>query len=210
MIRIVLVDDHTIFREGLKRLLLDEGDFSVVAEACNGPDALSAIRTHAFDVLVLDISMPGRSGLDLIPSIRSEKPLLPIVVLSMYPAEQYAVRAFEAGASGYVTKDMDAVELVASIRKVVQGKRYFSPQVAERVMDNPDRVNGQLPHRDLSSREYEIMRLIVQGVRLTEIGKQFFLSVKTVSTYRSRILKKIGVATNAELVQYALRHRLID
>ncbi len=210
MIRIVLVDDHTIFREGLKRLLLDEGDFSVVAEACNGPDALSAIRTHEFDVLVLDISMPGRSGLDLIPSIRSEKPLLPIVVLSMYPAEQYAVRAFEAGASGYVTKDMDAVELVASIRKVVQGKRYFSPQVAERVMDNLDRVNGQLPHRDLSSREYEIMRLIVQGVRLTEIGKQFFLSVKTVSTYRSRILKKIGVATNAELVQYALRHRLID
>lgn len=210
MIRIVLVDDHTIFREGLKRLLLDEGDFSVVAEACNGPDALTAIRTHEFDVLVLDISMPGRSGLDLIPSIRSEKPLLPIVVLSMYPAEQYAVRAFEAGASGYVTKDMDAVELVASIRKVVQGKRYFSPQVAERVMDNLDRVNGQLPHRDLSSREYEIMRLIVQGVRLTEIGKQFFLSVKTVSTYRSRILKKIGVTTNAELVQYALRHKLID
>lgn len=210
MIRIVLVDDHTIFREGLKRLLLDEGDFSVVAEACNGPDALSTIRTHECDVLVLDISMPGRSGLDLIPSIRSEKPLLPIVVLSMYPAEQYAVRAFEAGASGYVTKDMDAVELVASIRKVVQGKRYFSPQVAERVMDNLDRVNGQLPHRDLSSREYEIMRLIVQGVRLTEIGKQFFLSVKTVSTYRSRILKKIGVTTNAELVQYALRHRLID
>lgn len=210
MIRIVLVDDHTIFREGLKRLLLDEGDFAVVAEACNGPDALTAIRTHQFDVLVLDISMPGRSGLDLIPSIRSEKPLLPIVVLSMYPAEQYAVRAFEAGASGYVTKDMDAVELVASIRKVVQGKRYFSPQVAERVMDNLDRVNGQLPHRDLSSREYEIMRLIVQGVRLTEIGKQFFLSVKTVSTYRSRILKKIGVTTNAELVQYALRHKLID
>lgn len=210
MIRIVLVDDHTIFREGLKRLLLDEGDFSVVAEACNGPDALTAIRTHDFDVLVLDISMPGRSGLDLIPSIRSDKPLLPIVVLSMYPAEQYAVRAFEAGASGYVTKDMDAVELVASIRKVVQGKRYFSPQVAERVMDNLNRVNGQLPHRELSSREYEIMRLIVQGVRLTEIGKQFFLSVKTVSTYRSRILKKIGVATNAELVQYALRHKLID
>ncbi|SOZ68539.1 Two-component system response regulator [Cupriavidus taiwanensis] len=210
MIRIVLVDDHTIFREGLKRLLLDEGDFSVVAEACNGPEALSAIRTHAFDVLVLDISMPGRSGLDLIPSIRSEKPLLPIVVLSMYPAEQYAVRAFEAGASGYVTKDMDAVELVASIRKVVQGKRYFSPQVAEKVMDNLDRVNGKLPHRDLSSREYEIMRLIVQGVRLTEIGKQSFLSVKTVSTYRSRILKKIGVSTNAELVQYALRHKLID
>ncbi|KDP83635.1 response regulator [Cupriavidus basilensis] len=210
MIRIVLVDDHTIFREGLKRLLLDEGDFSVVAEACNGPEALGAIRTHALDVLVLDISMPGRSGLDLIPSIRSEKPLLPIVVLSMYPAEQYAVRAFEAGASGYVTKDMDAVELVASIRKVVQGKRYFSPQVAEKVMDNLDRVNGQLPHRDLSSREYEIMRLIVQGVRLTEIGKQSFLSVKTVSTYRSRILKKIGVTTNAELVQYALRHRLID
>ncbi|CAG2158200.1 response regulator [Cupriavidus numazuensis] len=210
MIRIALVDDHTIFREGLKRLLMDEGGFSVVAEACNGPDALTAIRTHEFDVLVLDISMPGRSGLDLIPSIRSEKPLLPIVVLSMYPAEQYAVRAFEAGASGYVTKDMDAVELVASIRKVVQGKRYFSPQVAERVMYNLDRVNGQLPHRDLSSREYEIMRLIVQGVRLTEIGRQFFLSVKTVSTYRSRILKKIGVGTNAELVQYALRHKLID
>lgn len=209
MIRIVLVDDHTIFREGLKRLLLEQGDFQVAAEACNGSDALTATRNQEFDVMLLDISMPGRSGLDLIPSILGEKPLLPIVVLSMYPAEQYAIRALDAGACGYVTKDMDALELVASIRRVAEGKRYFSPALTEKLLAS-DHSRGQLPHCDLSSREHEIMRLIVQGMRLTEIGKQMFLSVKTVGTYRSRVLKKIGVATNAELVQYALRHRLID
>lgn len=209
MIRILLVDDHTIFREGLKRLLVEQG-FKVVAEASNGAEAMRILRGEAFDLMLLDVSMPGRSGLELLPSVRAEKPDMPIVVLSMYPAEQFAVRAFEAGASGYVTKDMDALELVAAIRKVARGGKYMTPEVAANILLQINQTSGGVPHQNLSSREYEIMLQIVKGVRLTEIGKQLFLSAKTVSTYRTRILKKIGVTSNAELVQYALRHQLID
>lgn len=159
---------------------------------------------------LLDVNLPGRSGLEMLPSLRAERPAMPVVVLSMYPAEQYALRAFQAGASGYVTKDMDAMELVDSIRNVAKGKRYMTPAVANCLLEGIDRVAGSAPHQQLSSREYEIMLLIVRGIRLTEIGRQMFLSVKTVSTYRSRILKKLGVASNAELARYAVEHRLID
>ncbi|HMO48632.1 MAG TPA: response regulator transcription factor [Rubrivivax sp.] len=210
MIRILLVDDHTIFREGLKRLLVEQGDFSVAAEAGDAIEALRHLREAEFDVVLLDVSMPGRSGLEMLPSIRAERPALPVVVLSMYPAEQYALRAFQAGAAGYIGKDMNAPELIAAIRKVAAGGRYVPPEIAERVLDGIDQVQQRAPHQQLSSREYEIMLLIVRGTRLTEIGKQLFLSVKTVSTYRSRILDKLGVASNAELARYALLHRLID
>lgn len=210
VIRAIIIDDHSIFREGLKRLLNETGEISVQGEARDGAEALKRLREEAFDVALLDINMPGRSGLDFIPPILSAQPSLPIVVLSMYPAEQYAMRAFEAGAKAYINKDMDARELIKSIRKVVQGGRYLSSEIAELMLTNVGQIQGRVLHQDLSSREYEIMLLIVKGVRLTEIGKQMFLSVKTVSTYRARIMKKIGVLTNAELVQYALRHRLID
>lgn len=210
MIRLLLVDDHTIFREGLKRLLtLDEG-FEVLAEAGDVAEALRRVREQPFDVMLLDVNMPGRSGLEMLPSFHAERPQLPIVVLSMYPAEQYALRAFQAGASGYVTKDMDARELIESIRKVARGGRYMSTAVVEQLLDGKDRMSNKAPHLQLSSREYEIMLLIVRGVRLTDIGRQMFLSVKTVSTYRARILKKLALTSNAELARYALQQQLID
>jgi DNA-binding NarL/FixJ family response regulator len=210
MIRLLLIDDHTIFREGLKRLLAEQEGFDVVAEAGDASDALRRVRQEEFDVALLDVNMPGRSGLEMLPSFRAERPALPIVVLSMYPAEQYALRAFQAGAAGYVTKDMDARELIDSIRKVARGGRYITAAVVDQLLEARERASDVAAHKLLSSREYEIMLLIVRGTRLTEIGNQMFLSVKTVSTYRSRILKKIGVASNTELARYALQHRMID
>lgn len=210
MIRILLVDDHTIFRDGLKRLLREEDDIDVSAEASDSTEALGKLRADAFDLVLLDINMKGRSGLDLLPSIRGEWPSLPVIVLSMYPADQYALRAFEAGASGYIAKDMDSTQLIVSIRKVATGGRYFPPEVADTIIGQLGGQFHENPHQQLSSREFEIMLLIVKGSRLVDIGKQLFLSVKTISTYRSRILKKLHLGGNAELVQYALRHHLID
>ncbi|CAG9247943.1 LuxR family transcriptional regulator [Paraburkholderia unamae] len=210
MIRLMLVDDHTIFREGLKRLLAEQSEFDVVAEASDASEALGRLREQPVDVALLDVNMPGRSGLDMLPSLRAEWPAMPVIVLSMYPAEQYAMRAFQAGASGYVTKDMDAMELVDSIRSVARGGRYVTPAVANCLLDGFERGTQSALHQQLSSREYEIMLLIVRGIRLTEIGRQMYLSVKTVSTYRTRILKKIGVSSNAELARYAVERRLID
>lgn len=210
MIRLLLVDDHTIFREGLKRLLAEQGEYDVIAEASDASEALRRVREQEFDVALLDVNMPGRSGLEMLPSLRAERPALPIVVLSMYPAEQYALRAFQAGASGYVTKDMDARELIDSIRKVARGERYMPSVVVDLLLDGGSRAADSAAHKRLSSREYEIMLLIVRGVRLTEIGRQMYLSVKTVSTYRARILKKLCIASNAELARYALAQHLID
>ncbi|MFM0210682.1 response regulator transcription factor [Paraburkholderia sediminicola] len=210
MIRLLLVDDHTIFREGLKRLLAEQNGFDVVAEASDASGALGRLREQQIDVALLDVNMSGRSGLDMLPSLRAEWPAMPVIVLSMYPAEQYALRAFQAGASGYVTKDMDAMALVDSIRSVAKGGRYVTPAVANCLLDGVGRPSQTALHQQLSSREYEIMLLIVHGTRLTEIGRQMFLSVKTVSTYRARILRKIGVSSNTELARYAVEHRLID
>ncbi|MBN3827508.1 response regulator transcription factor [Burkholderia sp. Ac-20384] len=210
MIRLLLVDDHTIFREGLKRLLAEQDEFDVIAEANDASEALSCLRDHPVDVALLDVNMPGRSGIDMLPSLRAEWPEMPVIVLSMYPAEQYAMRAFHGGASGYVTKDMDAVALVDSIRSVAKGGRYVTQAVANCLIDGFPRPSEVAAHQQLSSREYEIMLLIVRGIRLTDIGRQMFLSVKTVSTYRARLLKKLGVSSNAELARYAVEHRLID
>lgn len=210
MIRLLLVDDHTIFRQGLKRLLAEQEGFDVVAEASDASDALRRVREEEFDVALLDVNMPGRSGLEMLPSFKAERPSLPIVVLSMYPAEQYALRAFQAGAAGYVTKDMDAGDLIDSIRKVAKGGRYMTAAVVEQLLDAKERATDVAAHKQLSSREYEIMLLIVRGTKLTDIGKQMFLSVKTVSTYRTRILKKLGVSSNTELARYALQNRMVD
>lgn len=210
MIRILLVDDHTIFRDGLKRLLQEESGITVSAEASDSGEALGRLRAETFDLVLLDINMRGRSGLDILPSIRGEWPSLPVIVLSMYPAEQYALRAFEAGASGYIAKDMDSTQLIVSIRKVAAGGKHFPPEVAHTIIGQLGSQFHENPHQLLSSREFEIMLLIVKGSRLIDIGKQLLLSVKTVSTYRSRLLVKLNLSSNAELVQYALRHNLID
>ncbi|MCW0207854.1 response regulator transcription factor [Achromobacter veterisilvae] len=208
MIRVLIVDDHTIFRDGLKRLLAEEDDISVTGETADASEALSLLRANSYDVVLLDVNLRGRSGLDVLPSIRAEWPRLPIIVLSMYPAEQYALRAFEVGASGYVAKDMDSKVLVLSIRQAAAGGRYFPAELSGKAASAIAR--GEVPHEKLSPREYQIMMLIVQGMRLTDIATQLIVSVKTISTYRQRILQKLKAGSNAELVQYVIRHGLID
>ncbi|HEX2510610.1 MAG TPA: response regulator transcription factor [Microvirga sp.] len=210
MISVLVVDDHRIFRSGIKRLLSDEPDIRVTDEAANGTEALAKIRQRPFDVVMLDINMTGRSGLEAIACLRGEAPATPILIVSMYPEEQYAAVALKAGARGYVSKDADPEDLVAAIREVCRGRIYVSPHFgASMLLREKSGARGP-PHFDLSAREQQIMTEIVKGRSLTRIGEQMFLSVKTVSTYRRRILEKLGLRSNAELVRYALRHRVID
>lgn len=209
MIRVLVVDDHTIFRSGLKRLLSDEPDMRVEGEAKDASEMLAVLRRHSFDVMLLDISMEGRSGLDALQSVRKEFPKLPILVLSMYPEEQYALVALRAGANGYAAKDVESGELIGAIRQIAAGERYLSRKAQQRLLLQGDGVDARPAHQKLSSREFEIMMMIVQGQSLTDIGERMFISVKTVSTHRARILEKIGVESNAELVRYAVRQGLL-
>ncbi|MFV9457898.1 response regulator [Rhodococcus sp. NM-2] len=204
------MDDHTIFRAGLVRLLEEDRSIDSVMQAADGTTALKLIREHSFSVVLLDINLPVRSGLELLPAIARIAPHLPVIMLSMYSAKQYALRAFESGASGYVSKDMDAEVLIAAIRKVVAGGRYITPDVAEQMLENVDVLQSENRHLTLSEREYSVMMQIANGVSLTAIAQEMHVSIKTVSTYRSRLLKKMGLDGNAALVQYAVRNRLID
>lgn len=210
MINALLVDDHTIFRAGLVRLLEEERTIGSVTQAADGTTALKLIREQPFHVVLLDINLPVRSGLELIAPIHRIAPQLPVIILSMYSAKQYAMRAYEAGAKGYVSKDMDAEILVDAIHKVVQGGRYITPEVAETMLDNIDALQGEDRHLKLSEREYSVMIQIAGGTSLTAMAQDMHVSVKTISTYRSRLLKKMGLEGNAALIQYAIRNRLID
>ncbi|MDH4395028.1 MAG: response regulator transcription factor [Limnobacter sp.] len=205
MIDVLVVDDHTIFRSGLRRLFSDEQDIQVADEARNGAIALSKLRQRMFDVVLLDISMEGRSGLEVLESMRAEYPALPVLVLSMYPEEQYAMVAMKSGANGYLSKDVEPDELIRAIRHIANGQRYLSSKGAEMVLMQLDGRDERPAHQKLSAREYEVMRMIVNGVSLTEIGAKMFISVKTVSTHRTRILDKLGLTSNAELVKFAIR-----
>ncbi|ODU60386.1 MAG: DNA-binding response regulator [Comamonadaceae bacterium SCN 68-20] len=209
MIKVLVVDDHTIFRTGLRKLLSDETDMRVEDEARDVAEMLAKLRQARFSVVLLDVSMAGRSGLEALPSIRAEFPKLPVLLLSMYPAEQYAVVALRAGASGYLTKDAEARELLHAIREVATGNRYLSSAATQRLLLQPEMGGEQPPHHRLSAREHQIMLLIAQGISLTEIGRRMFISVKTVSSSRTRILRKLGVESNAELVMYAVRHKIV-
>jgi len=210
MIRVVVADDHQILREGLKQLLLAAGDLDVVGEAGDGHEVLQRIRTLDFDVLLLDMSMPGKSGVELIKQVKAEKPKLRILVLSMHEEHQYAVRAIRAGASGYLTKESAAAQLVAAIRKVAAGGAFISAEVAERLaLDAMPHADRPL-HESLSDREYQVFRLLVNGETVSEIAVKLHLSAKTVSTHKARLMEKLQVASNAELVHYALKHRLSD
>lgn len=210
MIDLLLVDDHTIFRAGLKRLISDEPDMRVTDEAPDGATALTKIRAGHYDVVVLDINMAGRSGLDTLAAIRAEKPHLAVLILSMYNEEQYALLALRARANAYLSKDVKPDELLLAIRQVAKGGRYVSPSTAVSVLMHMDHAADRNPHEALSPREMQIMMKIVKGKSLTEIGVQMCLSVKTIGTYRTRILEKLGIASNAELVQYAMRNGLVD
>ena len=210
MIRVIIADDHQILREGLKQLLLAAGDLDVVGEAADGNEVLQRVRTLGCDVLLLDMSMPGRSGVELIRQVKSEKPKLRILVLSMHEEHQYAVRAIRAGASGYLTKESAAAQLVAALRKVAGGGAFISAEVAERLAQEAmPHADGPL-HAALSDREYQVFRLLVNGRSVSEIAVQLHLSAKTVSTHKARLMEKLGVDNNADLVHYAIRPRLSD
>ena len=209
MSRIVIADDHSIVREGLKQVLAAAGDLNVIAEAHNGAEVIQRVRELEFDVLVLDMSMPGKSGIELIKQVHNEKPKLRILVLSMHEEEQYAVRALKAGAAGYLTKESASDLLVTAIRKVAAGGAYITAAVAEQfalgAMANP---TGPL-HAVLSDREYQVFEMRVAGKSITEIADRLNLSVKTVSTHKARIMQKMNM-NNAELIRYAVNHKLVD
>jgi len=209
MIEVLIADDHTIVREGLKKILAETADIIATGEASNGQEVLSKIRTHRYDVVLLDISLPGRSGLDVLKQIKSEQPKLPILVLSMYPEEQYGVRVLRAGASGYLTKESAPDELIGAIRRVSTGRKYISPSLAERLAYNLGIDSEKQPHETLSDREYEVLCMIAAGKTVKEIANEMSLSVKTISTYRARILEKMNMKTNAELTHYAIQNGLL-
>ena len=210
MIRLVLADDHTIVREGLKQVLAAAGDIEVVGEASDGHQTMERVRALGFDVLLMDMSMPGRGGIELIRQVHAEKPKLRILVLSMHEENQYAVRAIRAGASGYLTKESASGRLVEAIRKVAAGGAFISAEVAQQLALGamPD-AKGP-PHTTLSDREFQIFKMIVEGLSVSDIAARLALSVKTVSTHKSNIQGKLNVSTPAELVRYAIAHRLVD
>jgi DNA-binding NarL/FixJ family response regulator len=210
MIRVLLADDHAMVRSGLKEILADTGDIEVAGEATNGHEVLAQARAGEFDVAVLDLTMPGRSGIELIRQVKEAKPKLRILVLTMHKEDQYAVRALKAGASGYLTKESAADQLVAAIRRIAAGGAWVSPETAERLALDAGRASDAPPHTLLSDREFQVFQLIAQGVAVGGIAKQLSLSVKTVSTHKTRILEKMGFTNQAELIRYALEHKLLD
>lgn len=208
--KVLLADDHAIIREGLKQILADTDDLAVVGEAANGIEVLQLVRQKKWDVLVLDISMPGRNGLDLIHLVKDEQPELPILIFSMHHEEQYAVRALHAGASGYITKESDSDLLIAAIRRVASGGVHISDKVAELMVRGMRPRGDALPHTLLSDREFQIFNMLVTGVGLTEIAAELSLSVKTISTHKTHILQKMNMANTAELIRYAIAHELAE
>ena len=205
MTRVLICDDHSIMRDGLKRILAATADLQVAGEAADGDQALALVRTNEYDVVMLDMSMPGLSGIDLIKRLRIEKPKLRILVLSMHGESQYAARVLKAGASGYLNKDSPAEALLGALRKIAAGGVHIGEAAAASLVSASDKP----AHEALSDREFEVLRLLVEGLGPTEIGERLHLSVKTVSTHKTRILEKLGLGSTAELVRYALEHRLV-
>jgi len=211
MIRVLIADDHDILRAGLKHILNEAGDIVVAGEASNGTETLAQLRAGQFDAAVLDLSMPGRNGIELIKQIKDEFSRLPILILSMYKEDIYAVRALKAGASGYLCKDNAESLLIDAIRKVVGGGLFINQDVAENL--TRDMLQGnreQLPHKRLTDRNYQIFLMLVQGLGVSEIARRLKLSVKTVSTHKATIQARMGLSNTAELVRYAIRHQLIE
>jgi len=209
MIKILIADDHAIIREGLKQILAETSDMVVAGEAADGREVLDQVRKDDYDLVLLDIAMPGRGGLDTLARLKHEKPELPVLVLSMYPEEQYAIRAFKAGASGYLTKESAPEELISAIRKVTQGGKYVSSSLAEKLVFNLETDTEKPLHEKLSDREYEVMIMIASGKTVKEIADKLSLSVKTISTNRVRALKKMGMKNNAEIIYYAIKQGLV-
>jgi two-component system invasion response regulator UvrY len=207
--RVLIVDDHAIVRRGLRELLSDEFRGAAFGEASDAREALEQLRTKEWDVALLDITLPGKSGLDLLKELKVEWPKLPVLVLSAHSEDQFAVRALKAGAGGYMTKESAPEELARAIRKILAGGRYVSPALAEQLALGVTKDFSRTPHERLSDREYEVMSRIASGKTVTEIAEELSLSAKTISTYRTRVLEKLGVKNNAKIVQYAIRNGLV-
>ncbi|HEV8717078.1 MAG TPA: response regulator transcription factor [Candidatus Binatia bacterium] len=209
MIRVLIVDDHALLRRGLRSLLSDEFHEAAFGEASNAEEALEQLGRKAWDVALLDITLPGKSGLDLLKEFKAARPKLPVLVLSVHPEDQFAVRVLKAGAAGYMTKESAPEELVKAIRKVLAGGRYVSTTLAEKLVMNLTKDFARAPHEMLSDREYEIMCRIASGRTVTEIAGELSLSVKTISTYRARVLEKLGLKNSAEITRYAIGNGLV-
>ena len=210
MTRILLVDDHPIVRQGIKQVLSGAFHPALVGEASTAAEGMSEVKGNEWDVLVLDLSLPGTSGLDLLKDLRRDRPTLPVLVLSMHPPDQFARRAMNAGASGYLTKDSDPNELVKAVAEVIAGRRYLNPMVIEELVSNLQPERGQRPHEALSDREYQVLRMIASGLTVSQVAVRLTLSVKTISTYRARVLEKMNMKTTAELMHYGIQHGLVD
>ena len=207
--RVFIADDHAIVREGLRRILAGDPTIEVVGEGKDGHEVMTAARAGGIDVLLLDLSMPGRSGVDLIKQIKSERPALRVLVLSMHDEQQYAERAIRAGASGYLTKDTAATQLVAAIERIAAGGMYITTAAAEALAAHLQAPSEDLPHERLTDREYEVFRLLAAGESVTAIAGRLHLSVKTVSTHKTNVLEKMQLASFADLVRYAVEHKLL-
>ena len=207
MIRVLIADDHPIVRGGVKDLLVRHLEGAVCGEAENAQQVLAQVQRHPWEVLILDITMAGRSGLDILGDLKLAQPKLPILVLSAHPEDQYAVRVLKAGAAGYITKNTASEEVVGAVKKVLAGGKYVSASLAETLATGLTTAND---HEALSDREYQVLRLLAAGKSVKEIGYDLSLSVKTISTYRSRVMEKMNLKSNAEIIRYAMDHKLVD
>ncbi|MEO7306860.1 MAG: response regulator transcription factor [Ferruginibacter sp.] len=209
MLRILIADDHTVVRKGLRQILLDEFPTAVIKEVADAEELIMKVMTEKWDVVVSDLSMPGRSGLDALQQIKLSYPALPVLILSIHPEEQYALRALKAGASGYLSKDTAPDELVKAVQKVLLGKKYISQAIAEKLANTFSADADLSPHEKLSDREFDVMKLIANGKSVSDIAEMLSLSVTTVSTYRARVMTKMDLKSNSDLTKYALEHHLI-
>jgi two-component system invasion response regulator UvrY len=210
MIRVLVADDHAVVRRGLVQILAEAPDMVVAGEASTGREVLQAVWKHDYDVLVLDIAMPEGGGLEVLQQLQTLKPDLRVLILSMYPERQYAVRALKTGAAGYLTKESVPDELIAAIRKVARGGKYVSQSLAEQLAGELRGEVEKEPHETLSDRQYQVMTLLAAGKSITDVAEELSLSVKTVSTYRARILDKLNLKSTAEIIRYALEHGLVE
>ena len=210
MIQVLIADDHAILRRGLKEILIRELAGAVCGEAKDATEILARVQDRDWDLVILDITMPGRSGLEVLRDLKAIRPKLPVLVLSMHPEDQYARRILKAGASGYMNKEAAPEELVKAVRKVLAGGRYVSPALAEQLAVDLSHDTGQPIHDVLSDREFEVLRMLAAGKTVSQIAEELHLGVTTISTYRARILEKMNMTTTAELMHYALYNRLID